>query len=81
MSPLANWSEPDVWHYARANGVPVHPLYDRGFASIGCAPCTRPVLDDEDDRAGRWDGSAKLECGIHTFGGTSQEVALRQLES
>lgn len=64
LSPLAFWSERDVWRYIHANEVPYNPLLDRGYPSIGCAPCTRPA-SAEDPRAGRWNGFAKVECGIH----------------
>ena len=66
VSPLAAWTSKDVWSYLRANGVPYNPLHDRGYASIGCAPCTSPIAPGEDPRAGRWRGRAKTECGLHT---------------
>ena len=65
INPLANWSKAQVWDYARENDVPTNPLHNQGFPSIGCWPCTRAVKDGEDDRAGRWSGTAKKECGIH----------------
>ena len=65
VSPLAAWTSKDVWSYLRANGVPYNPLHDRGYASIGCAPCTSPIAPGEDPRAGRWRGRAKTECGLH----------------
>jgi thioredoxin-dependent adenylylsulfate APS reductase len=67
LNPLADWTAGQVEEYIRAHGVPVHPLYARGYKSIGCAPCTRPVEPGEDERAGRWwwEGDAKKECGIH----------------
>jgi phosphoadenosine phosphosulfate reductase len=61
VNPLADWSEKDVWRYIDRHELPYHPLHDRGYASIGCAPCTRPG----DGRAGRWAGQDKTECGIH----------------
>ena len=67
LSPLADWTERDVWDYVRRNEVPYNALYDQGYKSIGCAPCTRPVAEGEDARAGRWwweTGAAK-ECGMH----------------
>lgn len=67
FNPLANWTSKDAWQYIKANALPVHPLFDKGYTSIGCWPCTRPVLPGEDDRAGRWAGRVKTECGIHTF--------------
>lgn len=60
-SPLADWSDRDVWGHIAAHGLPYHPLHDRGYASIGCTPCTRPG----EGRAGRWTGQAKIECGLH----------------
>ncbi len=67
LNPLADWSEAQVEEYTRVNRVPVHPLYARGYTSIGCAPCTRPILPGEDARAGRWwwEHGANKECGIH----------------
>ena len=66
-NPLAEWSDEQVWDYLRAHGVPYNVLHDRGFLSIGCAPCTRAVEAGEPARAGRWwweQGTAK-ECGLH----------------
>jgi phosphoadenosine phosphosulfate reductase len=65
VQPLADWSEKDVWQYILRNGIPYNPLHDVGYRSIGCIPCTRPTRPDEEERAGRWAGSDKLECGIH----------------
>jgi phosphoadenosine phosphosulfate reductase len=67
LHPLAAWSRDDVERYVRAHDLPRHPLHERGYASIGCWPCTRPVHAGESERAGRWAGTAKTECGIHTF--------------
>jgi phosphoadenosine phosphosulfate reductase len=64
VSPLAAWSNADVWSYLKRRGIPVLPLYERGFTSIGCAPCTSLPADPENLRSGRW-GGHKLECGIH----------------
>ncbi|MBI3400323.1 MAG: phosphoadenylyl-sulfate reductase [Acidobacteria bacterium] len=64
VSPLARWSTQEVWHYAKARGIPMLPLYDRGYTSIGCEPCTSLPLDPSNPRSGRW-GGQKLECGIH----------------
>jgi len=66
ISPLAAWTKKDVWNRILAEQIPYNPLHDRGYPSIGCRPCTRPVQDGEDERAGRWSGSAKTECGLHT---------------
>jgi phosphoadenosine phosphosulfate reductase len=67
VNPLANWTSRDTYYYMERNGIPPHPLFERGYASIGCEPCTRPVLPGEDERSGRWAGRNKSECGIHTF--------------
>jgi phosphoadenosine phosphosulfate reductase len=65
VNPLATWTDLDVSGYIRDHALPVHPLAERGYASIGCWPCTRPVADGEDARAGRWAGSDKTESGLH----------------
>lgn len=65
VNPLARWTWGEVWDYIRRNGVPYNELHDRGYPSIGCAPCTRPVRPGEDPRAGRWAGFNKTECGLH----------------
>ena len=64
ISPLTEWSAKDVWTYAAENGIPLLSLYDKGYTSIGCEPCTSIPLDPNDPRSGRW-GGQKLECGIH----------------
>ncbi len=64
VSPLAGWTTKDVWDYAKAHDIPLLPLYDLGYTSIGCEPCTSLPLDPSNDRSGRWQGQ-KLECGIH----------------
>lgn len=66
VSPLANWTKKEVWALITSESIPYNPLHDRGFLSIGCWPCTRSVLPGEDERAGRWSGFAKTECGLHT---------------
>jgi phosphoadenosine phosphosulfate reductase len=66
INPLANWSQDEVWTYIAVNEVPYNELHDRGFPSIGCTNCTKAVAAGEDPRSGRWSGSAKVECGIHT---------------
>ncbi|HET6438116.1 MAG TPA: phosphoadenylyl-sulfate reductase [Anaeromyxobacter sp.] len=65
VNPLAAWTGDQVWAELRRRGVPVNPLHARGYASIGCAPCTTPVRPGEDPRAGRWRGQVKTECGLH----------------
>lgn len=67
VNPLANWTSRDVYRYLTEHDIPTHPLFEQGYTSIGCAPCTRPVLAGEDERAGRWAGKGKVECGLHTF--------------
>lgn len=66
ISPLANWTKKDVWKIITEQDVPYNPLHDQGYTSIGCWPCTRAVSFGEDERAGRWSGFAKKECGLHT---------------
>lgn len=65
INPLAGWSSRDVWRYIKEHDVPYNPLYDLGYRSIGCQPCTTLVQIGENDRAGRWRGVAKTECGLH----------------
>jgi phosphoadenosine phosphosulfate reductase len=65
VNPIATWTDDDVDLYIQLHDVPVNPLVAKGYPSVGCWPCTRPVRDGEDKRAGRWSGSAKTECGLH----------------
>jgi phosphoadenosine phosphosulfate reductase len=67
LNPLAEWSSRHVWAYIQEKGVPYNVLHDRGYPSIGCAPCTRAVKPYEDERAGRWwwESADKRECGLH----------------
>ncbi|MCH8542833.1 MAG: phosphoadenylyl-sulfate reductase [Alcanivorax sp.] len=67
FNPLANWSSQRVWDYIRGNEVPYNPLHEQGFVSIGCEPCTRPVLPGQHEREGRWwwEEATKKECGLH----------------
>ena len=67
LNPLADWTKEDVWAYVREYDVPYHPLYEQGYPSIGCGPCTRATYPGEDDRAGRWWWEIRgvKECGIH----------------
>lgn len=67
VNPLATWTRKDTWKYVLDHQVPYNLLLDQGYKSIGCWPCTRPVKEGEDERAGRWAGTSKAECGIHTF--------------
>ncbi len=64
LSPLAEWTTRDVWKYAETHAIPLLSLYEQGYTSIGCAPCTSLPFDPNDPRSGRWSGR-KLECGIH----------------
>ena len=64
ISPLADWTTRDVWQYAEQYGIPLLPLYEKGYTSIGCEPCTSLPFDPDDPRSGRW-GGRKQECGIH----------------
>jgi phosphoadenosine phosphosulfate reductase len=67
ISPLADWSEREVWSYVRAHDIPTNALHEKGYASIGCAPCTRAITPGEDVRAGRWwwESADGKECGLH----------------
>lgn len=68
INPLAAWTRKEVWQYILANDLPYNPLHDRGFSSIGDEPLTSPVGAGEDERAGRWRGAGRTECGIHSVG-------------
>lgn len=68
IHPLARWSRGDVMGYLAKHEIPTHPLFEKGYTSIGCWPCTRAIRAGEGERDGRWDGSGKTECGIHLFG-------------
>lgn len=67
LSPMANWSRDQVWGHIKQHGIPYNPLHDQGYRSIGCWPCTRQSGEGANERAGRWTGFNKVECGIHTF--------------
>jgi thioredoxin-dependent adenylylsulfate APS reductase len=80
LAPLADWTEAEVWDYLRVNDVPYHSLYDKGYKSIGCGPCTRAVAPGDDPRSGRWwwETGAPKECGMHCAietGGFEHELA------
>jgi phosphoadenosine phosphosulfate reductase len=77
VNPVANWTRRDTWEYLRENELPHNPLYDLGYASIGCAPCTRLRFTGEPERAGRWSGLSKWECGIHQREASRQDEAQR----
>jgi len=72
FNPLANWTSADTWMYIRTYEVPYNPLHERGFVSIGCEPCTRPVLPSQHEREGRWwwEDAGKKECGLHVVSPT-----------
>lgn len=74
VNPLAHWDPGDVQEYIQNNRLPRHPLVSKGYPSIGCAPCTTRVAEGEDDRAGRWRGKSKDECGIHIVDGKVERV-------
>lgn len=65
VNPLVKWTNKDVWDYIHKHHVPYNILHDKGYPSIGCKPCTRAVKPGEDERAGRWAGFQKTECGLH----------------
>lgn len=67
VSPLANWTKQQVWKMIVDHDIPYNPLHDQGYPSIGCWPCTRSVMFGEDERAGRWSGFKKTECGLHSI--------------
>ena len=67
INPLLRWSKRDVWAFIVTHDVPYNPLHDQGYPSIGCRPCTRMVAQGGDERAGRWAGQAKTECGLHSL--------------
>ena len=69
VNPLVRWSKDAVWAYIREWDVPYNALHDKGYPSISCRTCTSPVKDGEDDRAGRWRGNEKTECGLHVDSG------------
>ena len=65
INPLINWTHDEVWEYIKIHNLPYNPLHDNNYPSIGCKQCTSPVCEGEDDRAGRWKGTNKTECGLH----------------
>jgi len=67
LNPMANWPREAIWRHIRQHQIPFNPLHDQGYRSIGCLTCTRKTARGEDERAGRWIGFKKVECGIHTF--------------
>ncbi len=67
LNPMAHWKREAVWDYIKRYNLPYNPLHDQGYRSMGCVPCTRKTVEGENERAGRWTGFSKTECGIHTF--------------
>jgi phosphoadenosine phosphosulfate reductase len=67
LTPLANWTGKQIYAYMKEHDLPFHPLWEKGFTSIGCEPCTTLPSLDGGERSGRWAGLDKKECGIHTF--------------
>ena len=74
INPLLNWTNEDVREYSQEHRLPAHPLFQRGYRSIGCAPCTVAIDGNDDERAGRWAGRGKTECGLHTSMFTHKEM-------
>ena len=71
LNPMATWSREAIWDHIKREGIPYNALHDRGYHSIGCWPCTKLAGSGEGERAGRWEGFDKTECGIHTFMGAN----------
>ena len=67
VNPLVRWTSKDIYYYLENNNLPRHPLFEKGYPSVGCEPCTFLPTDENDERSGRWAGKAKTECGIHTY--------------
>jgi phosphoadenosine phosphosulfate reductase len=67
VNPLLTWAKKDVWSFIMKHDIPYNVLHDQGYPSIGCWPCTRPTAEGEDERAGRWAGTVKKECGLHVI--------------
>jgi phosphoadenosine phosphosulfate reductase len=67
VNPMADWTREAIWAHIKQHGIPYNPLHDQGYRSIGCMPCTRKTGEGGGERAGRWTGFNKVECGIHTF--------------
>lgn len=80
VNPMAQWSRKQIWDYILEHELPYNPLMNQGYPSVGCRPCTHAVGQEAGERDGRWTGSGKTECGIHTFldGSTVSEVADRE---
>jgi phosphoadenosine phosphosulfate reductase len=74
INPLLNWTKADIKKYMEENHLPAHPLYEKGYRSVGCAPCTVAIGLNDDERAGRWAGRGKVECGLHTDMFTKKDI-------
>ena len=82
VCPMVEWTSRDVWTYIDEHDLPKHPLLEEGYLSIGCAPCTQKPLEGDGERHGRWAGSDKTECGLHTdFGDGEDEIESTNTES
>jgi len=80
INPLLNWTKADVQRYMAENNLPKHPLFEKGYRSVGCAPCTIAIGVNDDERAGRWAGKGKVECGLHTDMFRKKDIAESQNE-
>jgi phosphoadenosine phosphosulfate reductase len=80
INPLLNWTKADVNRYIEEHNLPKHPLYEKGYRSVGCAPCTIAIGVNDDERAGRWAGRGKVECGLHTSMFSKKDISESQNE-
>jgi phosphoadenosine phosphosulfate reductase len=80
VNPLLNWTLADINKYVEDNNLPKHPLYDKGYRSVGCTPCTIAIGINDNERAGRWAGRDKVECGLHTDLFRKKDIAEAQNE-
>jgi phosphoadenosine phosphosulfate reductase len=75
INPLLNWTKTDINNYIEEHNLPHHPLYEKGYRSVGCAPCTIAIGANDDERSGRWAGRGKVECGLHTSMFDKKDIA------
>lgn len=75
INPMLNWTKGDIKQYAEEHELPAHPLFEKGYRSVGCAPCTVAIGVNDDERAGRWQGRGKTECGLHTHMFSKQDYS------
>jgi phosphoadenosine phosphosulfate reductase len=80
INPLLNWKKEDVNRYIEEHNLPHHPLYEKGYRSVGCAPCTIAIGVNDDERSGRWAGRGKVECGLHTSMFNTKDISESQSE-